>query len=340
MVSDVAPQPPDDLELGHRLVLHEARAQLGPGRELRDLGDGWLLHDRADPEPFWNRLMAPRWPAAAEAFDRRLDEVITLFSTLGRLSHVRPAPAGNQPLDLVPRLRAAGFDRVGEDRRMVLVDPAICLALADAPLPPRVAVERLPGPRPDLVPERHPGHPSHENGRDAAAGVVGPRRPSGPRRRRWSRPGDPPMGDLPMGDLAGLAAIRSPGWAREVAAILAEAFGVEPMRRLALESDALAFVERGKGSLVLLREDGEAVAVARGTSRDGGTYLSSIATRPERQGRGFGALATAIAVADAMAIGDRVIHLAVETSNERAVGIYLRLGFRLVGDPIPDLLLR
>ena len=331
----MAPRLPDDAELGLRLVLHEARAQLGPGRELRDLGDGWLLHDRGDPEPFWNRLMAPRWPAAPDAFDRRLDEVITLFSTLGRLSHVRPAPAGNRPDDLVARLRAAGFDRVGEDRRMVLVDPAACLALAEAPLPPRVAVERLPGPRPDLVPERHPGHPSHENGRDAAAGVDGPRPPSGPRRRHWSRPGD-----LSVDAAAGLLAAPAPGWAREVAAILAEAFGVEPMRRLALESDAHAFVERGKGSLVLLREDGEAVAVARGTTRDGGTYLSSIATRPERQGRGFGALSTAIAVADAHATGDRVIHLAVETSNERAIGLYLRLGFRLVGDPIPDLLLR
>jgi hypothetical protein len=83
-----------DPELGLRLVLHEARAQELPTRELRDLGDGWLLHDPNDAEPFWNRVIAPRWPSDAPAFDRRLDEVVTLFATLGRLPHVRPLPVG------------------------------------------------------------------------------------------------------------------------------------------------------------------------------------------------------------------------------------------------------
>ena len=34
-----------------------------PGRELRDLGDAILLDDPNDPEPFWNRIEAIRWPA-------------------------------------------------------------------------------------------------------------------------------------------------------------------------------------------------------------------------------------------------------------------------------------
>ena len=112
-----------DADLARRLVLHEARAQQTPARELRDLGDGWLLHDPSDAEPFWNRLIAPRWPVEPAAFDRRLDEVITLFATLARLPHVRPLPVGIEPADMVRRLEAAGFVSMGADRRMVLLEP-------------------------------------------------------------------------------------------------------------------------------------------------------------------------------------------------------------------------
>ena len=110
--------------LARRLAVHEARAQLTPARELRDLGDGWLLHDPSDAEPFWNRLIAPRWPGDEPGFERRLDEVITLFATLARLPHVRPLPLGCEPPDMAARLQAAGFVSMGADRRMVLLDTA------------------------------------------------------------------------------------------------------------------------------------------------------------------------------------------------------------------------
>jgi ribosomal protein S18 acetylase RimI-like enzyme len=113
----------DDPELARRLVLHEAEAQQAPSRELRDLADAWLLYDPDDAEPFWNRVIAPRWPTDPAAFDRRLDEVITLFATLDRLPHIRPLPVGGQPPDLPVRLEAAGFQWLGADRRMVLVEP-------------------------------------------------------------------------------------------------------------------------------------------------------------------------------------------------------------------------
>jgi ribosomal protein S18 acetylase RimI-like enzyme len=113
----------DDPELARRLVLHEAHAQQAPSRELRDLGDAWLLYDPNDAEPFWNRIMAPCWPAEPAAFDRRLDEVITLFATLDRRPHIRPLPIGGTPADLPRRLEAAGFEWLGADRRMVLVQP-------------------------------------------------------------------------------------------------------------------------------------------------------------------------------------------------------------------------
>jgi ribosomal protein S18 acetylase RimI-like enzyme len=134
------------VDLARRLTLHEARVQQGPGRELRDLGDAWLLHDPVDAEPFWNRVVAPMWPSDDASFDRRLDEVITLFATLGRAPHVRPLPAGGSPDDLVSRLLEFGFTNVGSDRRMALGDPAVCEALAMDPA-------RLDG----LDVRRHPG---------------------------------------------------------------------------------------------------------------------------------------------------------------------------------------
>src|SRR4051794_478766 len=108
--------PISDAELARRLLLHEARAQQTPTRQLRDLGDGWLVHDPGDPEPFWNRLIAPTWPSDSAAFTRCLDEVITLFATLGRVPHIRPLPIGGTPTDLGKRLEAAGFEAVGIDR--------------------------------------------------------------------------------------------------------------------------------------------------------------------------------------------------------------------------------
>ncbi len=139
-----------DLELARRLMLHEAEVQRTPGRELRNLGDGWLLHDPADPEPFWNRLVAPRWPEEPRAFERRLDEIVTLFSTLDRMPHVRPMPLGNEPPDLADRLLRNGFERQAEDLRMVLRDPEPCRVLVGRGQPwtmpwSRLRVARHPG---------------------------------------------------------------------------------------------------------------------------------------------------------------------------------------------------
>ncbi|MBF8289992.1 MAG: family N-acetyltransferase [Chloroflexi bacterium] len=119
-----------DGTLARRLAAHEAAAHAANGRELRDLGDALLLYDPTDAEPFWNRVVAPRWPPAADAFNRRLDEVVTLFATLGRRPHLRSLPVDDQPADLVDRLVEFGFRTVGLDRAMILEDPGPCLALA------------------------------------------------------------------------------------------------------------------------------------------------------------------------------------------------------------------
>jgi ribosomal protein S18 acetylase RimI-like enzyme len=280
-----------DPELARRLMVHEAEVQHTGGRELRDLGDGWLLHDPADAEPFWNRIVAPRWPEAPGSFERRLDEVITLFATIDRMPHLRPMPLGNEPPDLTDRLLRNGFERQGEDLRMVLRDPGPCRDLARP-------VHGWTAPWSRLRIVRHPG----------AA--------SGPPRL----------------------------WAADASLVLAEAFEVDPYRRAALEADLLACAQRPECSVLLLFDADEPVATARRTTVGIGTYLSSIGTRPGWRGRGHGALVTALAVCDAIGSsgdpGPAYVHLAVDVRNPVARRLYERLGFEVVGEPVPDLLSR
>ena len=127
------------------LLLHEARIHAIPGRDLRDLGDAILLHDPVEPEPFWNRLEAVRWPDDPAGFDRRLTEVLVLFASLGRLPHIWVAPAHDSPVDLVERLIANGFRDMGPGDVMVLADPAPALRAASQSLPHDVTIERLAG---------------------------------------------------------------------------------------------------------------------------------------------------------------------------------------------------
>ncbi|HUQ44984.1 MAG TPA: GNAT family N-acetyltransferase [Candidatus Limnocylindria bacterium] len=291
-----------DAELARRLVLHEALAQQTPARELRDLGDGWLFHDPSDAEPFWNRIIAPRWPANASSFDRRLDEVITLFATIGRLPHVRPLPAGCEPPDMTRRLEAAGFDMMGADRRMVFVGAAsLAATVADSAASVATALSGA-----EITISRETGELSRGPRTRAAA------RRSSPERRRW---------------------------AVDASIVLAEAFRVGEIRRIAIENDVLACVGRPGCAVVLVSVDGEPAAIARRATTVDGSYLSSIGTRPKFQGRGLGALVTMLAVRDAIDAGSAMVHLAVEADNETARQLYERLGFAVVGDPAPDLLL-
>jgi len=263
------------------LALHEARVHAGRRRELRDLGHGYLLHDPADPEPFWNRLVAPDFPTEAAAFDRRLAETIVLFGTLGRYPHLRPLADGIRPPDLVRRLVGAGFQAVGEDLTLVVRDPELSRRAAGGPLPGGVSIE-----------------------------VVA------------ARPADP----APL--------------AHEIAATLVAAFIVDAPREVAIERDARSTIGRRGIEFVLARVDGTVMAVAKRTSLGGMAYLSSIGTHPAMRGRGLGRLVTAAATASALAGGDRLVHLVVESGNRAAIAMYEGLGFESVGRPVPDLLLR
>lgn len=126
-----------------RLLAHEARVHAMPSRELRDLGDAILLHDPTDAEPFWNRLEALRWPAEADAFDRRLTETLVLFTSIARQPHIWPSPLHDAPVDLVDRLVANGFHDVGAGCVMVMTDPEPARSGSRRELGPHIHLERL-----------------------------------------------------------------------------------------------------------------------------------------------------------------------------------------------------
>ena len=128
-----------------RLLMHEAQVHAVPGRELRDLGDSIFLHDPTDPEPFWNRLAAIRWPDEPGAFDRRLTEMLVLFATLARQPHVWPSPAHDTPRDLVARLEANGFRDMGAGTVMVLRDTSVVGPGRQVEFPPGITLERNTG---------------------------------------------------------------------------------------------------------------------------------------------------------------------------------------------------
>lgn len=128
--------------------------------------------------------------------------------------------------------------------------------------------------------------------------------------------------------------------AADVAQVLAEAFAVEPAREATIELETLAMWDRPYTDVYIARVDGEPAAVAKRTTMEGASYLSSVGTRPAFRGRGLGRLVTAAAVADGVASGSRLTYLGVYAENEPALHLYRTLGFEPVGDPVPDLLLR
>lgn len=137
----------DDATL-RALEIHETRVDgLGPRRELLDLGDAVALFDRDDPDPFFNRVGAIRWPTEPAGLDARIDAVVRLFETRQRQPYLWLPPGFVSPRDLPERLRARGFIEVGGGALVMLSvrDPRVGPI---RPLPPGASLERLAAGRP------------------------------------------------------------------------------------------------------------------------------------------------------------------------------------------------
>ena len=150
------------------LAWHEACAHALSSREVRDLGDAWLLYDESDREPFWNRVAGVAWPSEPAAFDRRLAELYALFAGLDRIPHVWPAPGYDAPPDLIARLLANGFVDHGGGLLMA-IDPeraadAAARAGGQPALAPDLSIERL---------HRIDGPPAEAAARSLAAVLLG-----------------------------------------------------------------------------------------------------------------------------------------------------------------------
>lgn len=137
----------DDTTL-RALEIHETRVDgLGPGRDLIDLGDALALFDGDDPDPFFNRVGAIRWPTEPAALGARIDAVNRLFEVRQRQPYLWLPPGFVSPPDLPDRLRARGFVEVGGGARLLLHvrDPR---AGPIRSLPPGASLERLVADRP------------------------------------------------------------------------------------------------------------------------------------------------------------------------------------------------
>ena len=150
------------------------------------------------------------------------------------------------------------------------------------------------------------------------------------------RPGEPDPGVT-------LQAIRrsseaGPSDPDAMASVLAASFGASRERVPALAEDLRLTVDDPRIVLAIARVDGVAAAVAKATSFDGHTYLSSVGTLPGFRGRGLAGLVTRHAVAAAGTPAGETVYLGVFSGNAPALHLYERLGFASMGES-PDLLL-
>ncbi len=122
------------------LEAHQARALAIPGRGWRDLGDAVMLYSSGEKDPFFNRLVAVRWPSDPAAFDARLREACDMFGALERWPHLWVIPGLSEPDDLARRLAANGFVDQGGGFDMVLTGELHAGRLA--PLPKGAVLER------------------------------------------------------------------------------------------------------------------------------------------------------------------------------------------------------
>ncbi len=140
---------------------------------------------------------------------------------------------------------------------------------------------------------------------------------------RWNRPSD----------------AERPALAEALGQVIAESFHIPDIRRTNLVGEIDLTLQQPYFHAYLLRIDGEPVATGERYSFDGASYISSIGTRPRWRGRGFGRAITQALALDSTAAGIDLVYLGVYAENARAMHLYERLGFRLLGPRSSDMLL-
>jgi ribosomal protein S18 acetylase RimI-like enzyme len=130
-----------------------------------------------------------------------------------------------------------------------------------------------------------------------------------------------------------------PALAEALALVIGESFHIPEIRRANLTAEISLTTEQPYFHAYLLSVDGEPVATGERYTFDGASYISSIGTRPAWRGRGFGKLITLALARDSVASGIDLVYLGVYADNVRAIRLYQRLGFRLLGTRASDMLL-
>jgi ribosomal protein S18 acetylase RimI-like enzyme len=262
------------------LETHQARAVAIPGRSWRDLGDAVMLYSAVERDPFFNRLVAVRWPEESVEFDIRMRETCELFTSLGRWPHVWAVPGLSRPSDLVARLVANGFEDQGGGFDMLLVRDPLEGRLPS--LPPGAVLHRWNCTRPEQIQAR----------------------------------------------------------AEAMAKVIEAAFSIPEPRRASLLREIGLTLERPDFHAYLVTVEDEPVATGQRYTFDGASYLSSIGTKPQWRGMGLGAHLTQLLAADSIEAGVNLVYLGVYADNPRAVRLYERLGFAVLGSESADLLQR
>ena len=147
--------------------------------------------------------------------------------------------------------------------------------------------------------------------------------PAGATMERWNNPSDADR----------------PGVAEALALIIGDAFQIPQSRRSNLSTEISLTLEQPRFHAYLIKVDGQPVATGERYTFDGASYISSIGTRPEWRGRGFGRHITLALARDSIAAGIDLVYLGVYADNARAIRLYDRLGFGLLGPRSADMLL-
>lgn len=143
--------------------------------------------------------------------------------------------------------------------------------------------------------------------------------------------------DLTLDRLSGVSAMAAELAAVAIVSVLLSAFRVGDDRRAGVVAETRTSLMDPRITHYLVRRDGMPVSVARRTTFDGISYLSSIGTVESARGLGLGRFVTATAMVDAAAAGSEWIHLGVFADNVAARRLYETLGFMMSGDPGPDM---